>query len=269
MIRKAIDILKTRWPEATLVAGLFAGWLMLYGELISAGQVAEQNGTKMPFLANFVLGLGFMMMFTICVMLWMGFLKTLSTDSQQPQQPGFLVRRGQPYFWHTFIFMIVYELFCGFIASVIIVGIWFAWKADMSAPPEQMVEQVKQFVENTRLTEVAMLLAYAIFIKPLIFIPARIVVFDNTFMQAFLAMWRYRLREIKSICPLAAGGFSAIIAAMAASLLVPEKTAVYYILLAIYHLLLCGVILFLTLLAVVWMQAHRDAEQAPLPKESE
>ena len=71
------------------MAGLFAGWLMLYGELISDGQVAEQNGTKMPFLANFVLGLGFMMMFTICVMLWMGFLKTLSTDSQQPQQPGF------------------------------------------------------------------------------------------------------------------------------------------------------------------------------------
>ena len=152
---------------------------------------------------------------------------------------------------------------------MIIVGIWFVWKADMSAPPEQMVEQVKQFVENTRLAEVAMLLAYALFVKPLIFIPARIVVFDNTFMQAFLAIGRYRLGEIKHIYPLAAGGFAAIIAAMAASVLVPEKTVVYYILLAIYHLLLCGVILFLTLLAVVWMQAHRDAEQAPLPKESE
>lgn len=270
MIQKAIDILKGRWPEAVLVVGLFTGWLMLYGELVAGAQVAEQSKTELPFLPNFVMGVGVMMMFTICLMLWLGFLKTSVTDGNQPQQPGFLVRMGQPYFWRAFFFLFIYEFVCAVIISFVIVAVWLLWKADWTVTFETQIEQITKFIEaSPHLTEILTLIAYAILIKPLLFIPARMVVFEQSPMQALGAMWKYRLNEINQIYALVGGGFAAVLTVLAISMLAPEKSIVYYVISVVYRLLFCGMMLFLMLLAVLWMQGHRGAEQAPLPQESE
>ena len=268
MIHKAIDILKNRWPEAVLVVVLSAAWLLLYGELADSAQAADQANTQLPFWPNFFLGLGVMVVFTVCLMLWLGFLKTSAVDGSRPQQPGFLVRCGQPYFWKMFFFLFVYQFLCSIIVAAVLVGIWLAWKADLTASQEQILAQVEQFVISSRLTEVIALLVYAVFIKPLLVVIARVVVYENTPLQALAAMGRYRLGEIRHLFAWVVGGFSVIIAVTAGSLLAAEQTVVYYTLLAVYHLLFCGLMLFLMLLAVLWMQGHRNAEQAPLPQES-
>lgn len=269
LFQKAIDILKIRWPEAVLVICLFAGWLILYGEVVTNAQVADQTETELPFLPNFILGLGVMMMFTICLMLWLGFLKTSAMNGPQPQQPNFLLRAGQPYFWKAFFFILVYELVCALVVSFAIAFIWLFWKADLSVPIETQIESMTKFVETSpRLIQILTLFVYLVLIKPLLFIPSRIIVFGNTVTQALVVMRRYRLGEIERVFIMAAVGFTAVIVLMLVSLLAPEKSVMYYVLSAVCHLLFCAVMLFLLLLAVLWMQGHRDAEQAPLPQES-
>ncbi len=244
-----------------------AAWLVMSGELAISAQAAEKADTALPAVPNFLLGLGVMTMFTICLMLWLGFLKTAAVDGELPQQPGFLLRCGQPYFWKMFFFIIVYEFFCRFVASTIFVGVWLAWKADKSLPPDQQIEQIAEFVQTSRLTEILMLMAYAIFIKPLLVIPSRIIVFNQRPTQAFAAMRQYRLAEIREVYRLTAVGFAATIALAAVSMLAPARTVVYYILTAAYHLMFCGVMLFLMLLAVLWMKSHYETEMARLEQE--
>lgn len=269
MIQKAIDIVKVRWPEVTLVVVLLATWMMFYGELTEMGQSAQDTDTQLPFFPNFLLGLGTMTMFMVCLMLWLGFLKTSSTGGEQLQQPIDLLRRGQPYFWKTLLFLIVYEFFCAFIVSLIIVFVWLSREADTATPLEEQIEGISQFVQTSRLTESLMLVSYLVFIKPLLFIPARIVVFEDTFMGALGAMRRYRIGEIPHVFKLAVGGFAVVIVCMLVSMLATEKTVVYYIFSGLYHILFSMVMLFLTLLAVLWMQGYHAAEQAQSQQEQE
>ena len=270
MIQKAIDILKIRWPEAVLIIGLFAGWLMLYGEIAANAPIVDQTKTELPFLLNFIVGLGVMLIFIICLTLWLGFLKTSAMAGDQPQQPISLLRIGQPYFWRMFFFVLVYELACSFVVSFVIVFIWLFWKGDMSAPIETQIDQMIKFIDSSpRLMEVMILVVYVVLIKPLLFIPTRIIVFENTVIQAFSAMRQYRLGEIERIYIMAAVGFAAVIVVMLVSLLAPDKSVMYYILSAAYHLLFCAVMLLLLLPSVLWMQAHHDAERMALSKESE
>ncbi len=243
---------------------------MLYGEIAADSQIADQGRTELPFFPNLILGFGVMLIFILCLTLWSGFLKTSAMAGDQPQQPISLLRIGHPYFWRVFFFVFVYELVCSLVASVVIVFIWLLWKADLSAPMETQYDQMTTFIDSSqRLMKILIFIIYLVLLKPLLFIPARIIVFENTVIQALAAMRQYRLREIGRIFIAAVGGFAIVIGVMLVSLLAPEKSVMYYILSATYHLLFCAVMLFLLLPTVLWMQAHCDAERMALSQESE
>ncbi len=258
MIRKAIDILTVRWPEVLLVVVLQVALMMFSDELVMMTEVAEKTKSQMPFWSSFLLGLGTMVMVTVWQMLYLGLLKTSATGGEQPCQPLELLVRGRPYFWKILFFQLMFG-FLVLIVSGIVVGLLaqLIWKTED-------VTKVPDWV-----TQTCAMLALVGFIKPMLFIPARVVVYDHTVMQAVAAMGQYRMGEIPFVIRWIIGGFLGIIAFLLLSLLAEEKSVVYYIFSAVYHILFSGLMLFLTLLAVLWMQGYKAAEQAQSERESE
>ena len=258
MIRKAIDILVVRWPEVLLVVVLQVALMMFSDELVMMTEAAEKTNSQMPFWSSFLLGLGTMVMVTVWQMLYLGFLKTSATGGHQPCQPLELLVRGRPYFWKILFFQIMFG-FLVLVVSGVVIGFLaqLIWKTDD-------VTKVPDWA-----TQTCAMLALVGFIKPMLFIPARVVVYDHTVMQAVAAMRKYRISEIRYIFQWVIGGFSGIIAFMLLSLLAEEKSVLYYIFSAVYHVLFSGLMLFLTLLAVLWMQGYFAAEKAQSEQESE
>ena len=58
MIQKAIDILKMRWPEVTLVVGLHVAMVLLVEDVVATSGAMDAQESMQPFWASFLLGIG-------------------------------------------------------------------------------------------------------------------------------------------------------------------------------------------------------------------
>ena len=249
MLQKAIDILKARWQEVMLVVILQAAMMYLAQEISTLVQDAESQKTVFPFGTSFLLLVGMVTLFSIWQMLYLGFLRTAAIQGQTGQQPAQLLRHGRPYFWRYLFFYIQINCLI-FLLGGIVISI-FASAALENPETEMMPDWFMQ----------SCILGVSLgLIKPLLFIPARIIVYKNTTLEALFSVSFYRMDQIPHLNRSIAVGFAVLLAGVAYTFF-PEGTAVHYIFSGVYHLLCVMVMLFLTLLVVLGVQEEYNVEQ--------
>lgn len=251
MIPKAIEIFKVRWPEVMLVVVIHAAMMLFSEELMTSDAMDPESSAQVPFLPSFLLGVGSIVCVVIWQMLYLGFLKTAAVEGVHPQQPKDLVRFGRPYFWKILLFQILLGIVVMILGSVLVAILGGAiWNT-------QDVAQMPQWF-----SQVCGLVVIILMIKPMLFIPARMIVFDNSVIQAVLAMRQYRMNDIDQLFRLIAGGVGIIVVFTFLMNLAIEKTPVYYILTGLHHVIFSLVFLLLTLVVVLWVQQHLETLQA-------
>ena len=257
MFDKAIDILKIRWREVLLVVVLQAGMMVLLEEIMDIAEAAELEKTQLPFGPSFLLGMGTMGVCIVWLMLYLGFMKTAAMEGHLIRQPGQLMRYGKPFFWRYLFFHI--QISCiVFLLSSAIFGVFAStvWKGhEMKNIPEWFVQVCGLGVTLG-------------VIKPMLFIPARIIVYNNNTIEALFSMGRYQMGRIDQLTESTGAGFSAILLATVGYTLLPEGTVVYYICMGIHHLLFALVPLILTLMVVLWIQEEYNVKMRTLEEEN-
>ena len=99
--QKTLAILKARWPEVTLIVGLYALVELSYGLF----NFAEPDVTKIFFLPSIL----FILSLTIVSMiLSYGFLRTIHLEGPKEQTPMHLLKTGKHFFWRMVLFGFVY-----------------------------------------------------------------------------------------------------------------------------------------------------------------
>ena len=249
MFQKAMDIVKARWPEVMLVVVLQAAIMLLLEKVTAMGQMPEAGAAMVPFWASFLLGVGAMLFAILWQMIYLGFLKTAAVSGEYPQQPMQLLQWGRPYFWRIFFFQILLGLALFVLNSILIsllVSVFWRQGGLQQMP--------------TWAAQVSGLAGALILLKPLLLVPAVILVYDKGVFAAFSRIWRLPLFGIDSLLKVIIAGFGLILATVLLIELAQLQTPVYHVLTALHHGVFSLVFLLLSLMAVLWVQQRYEAE---------
>jgi hypothetical protein len=256
LIQKAIDILKVRWPEVMLVVVLQAAMMMLAEEVVTISENAETQGAMLPFWASFLLGFGIMLFAVLWQMLYLGFLKTSAVSGGQPQQPMQLLRSGRPYFWRILFFQIMLGfalmLLNSFLASSLGGLIWEG---------RPLAELPSWFVQLCALVGILVAL------KPLLLVPAQMIVYDITVFRAIYRMRFCRISGIDNFLRLIMVSFGVIVLSTLLVGSLTPKTTAYYIFSGLHQAVFSFILFTLTLIAVLWVQQQFEAETVKTSEE--
>ncbi len=225
--------------------------LMLLAEQLAAGvQVSESHRTQLPFWAGFLLGVGTMLYAVLWQMMYLGFLKTAAVEGPRPQPPAELVRSGRPYFWRILFFQILLGCVLFFVNGVLVgAGGAIFWKG---RPFPEIPEWFMQ---------VCGLAAILIVLKPMLLVPARMLVYDDSTYQAIAGMRTCKIGRLDSLLKLTILGLGVVLVIMLLASAIPQKTPAYYVFLGLHHIVFSLVFLTPTLMAVLWMQEQLEAAQ--------
>ena len=249
LIQKAIDILKVRWPEVMLVVVLHVAMVLLIEDVVAASEGMDARGPSMPFWASFLLGIGMILFGILWQMIYLGFLKTAAVSEGTPQQPMELLRSGRPYFWRILLFQmllgVVVMLLNGALLNILGGLIW------QGRPIEDLPIWFAQLCA---------LAGMLVVLKPMLLIPACIIVYDISAFAAFAQMRFYRLVQIDGIFKAIAVGFGIIALSVLPSVLMDSEGPQRYIISGLYIAATSLVLLTLAMVAVLWVQQQFDAE---------
>jgi hypothetical protein len=209
----------------------------------------ESQKAALPLGAFLGLTLGILAVSCVWLMLYLGFLKTAATAGQTEHLPAQLVRCGRPYFWRYVFFLIKIQFLILLLASIVVA--FFASKV-LKDPASQKIPDWFQIA-----CALGVLLGM---IKPMLLIPARIIVYGNTTIEALFSISFYRLGQFHHLYRSIGIGFGLLFAASAYSFL-KQGTVVYYIFSGFYCLVFAAVMLFLTLQVVLEFQEQYTIEQ--------
>ena len=258
MTQKAIDILKARWPEVVMVVVLQAAMVQLLEGMVSDSEKMNTNAVLMPFWASFLLGMGAILFAILWQMLYLGFLKTAAESETRPQQPMELLRSGRPYFWRIVFFQMMLGFALMFLNIVIASSLrWLLW-------PDSGFDQLPPWFP-----QLCALLGILVVLKPMLLVPARMIVYDDPVFQAVSQVRYYRLAGIDRIYRITFWGFGLIVLSMVPMAFFQEGTVFLSVFTVLYHVVFSFIVLLLTLVAVLWVQRQFDAEYPEMDEEQE
>ena len=245
MLHKTIEIIKSRWPEVTLVVVFQAGLTLLMEKIMhSIGPEASRLEQLPPEWAIFALGLGWMLMMIVWQMLYLGFLRTAAVDGPAQQEPMTLLTTGRGFFWR-FLWMQI------LIATVLWAATGVLAVLGAYAMGYRDVQSIPQWILNA-----AEIGAVALLVKPFFLIPAFILAMDITAMDAFYRMQQVRLKDMGSLPKVYVIGLVIMAVAIITSALAPEKRTVYYMV-AGFSFLVQGLITLILMLATTLFVADQ------------
>ena len=228
---------------------LQAAMMMLAEEVVVISENAETQGAMLPFWASFLLGFGIMLFAVLWQMLYLGFLKTSAVSGGQPQQPMQLLRSGRPYFWRILFFQIMLGfalmLLNSFLASSLGGLIWKG---------RPLAELPSWFVQLCALVGILVAL------KPLLLVPAQMIVYDITVFRAIYRMRFCRISGIDNFLRLIIVSFGVIVLSTLLVGSLTPKTTAYYIFSGLHQAVFSFILFTLTLIAVLWVQQQFEAE---------
>jgi hypothetical protein len=239
-----------------LVVVLQAAMMMLAEEVVTISENAETQGAMLPFWASFLLGFGIMLFAVLWQMLYLGFLKTSAVSGGQPQQPMQLLRSGRPYFWRILFVQIMLGfalmLLNSFLASSLGGLIWEG---------RPLAELPSWFVQLCALVGILVAL------KPLLLVPAQMIVYDITVFRAIYRMRFCRISGIDNFLRLIMVGFGVIVLSTLLVGSLTPKTTAYYIFSGLHQAVFSFILFTLTLIAVLWVQQQFEAETVKTSEE--
>ena len=191
-IKKTLTILKARWPEATLIVGLYA-LAVISNNLFRA---ARPDLTKTLFLlCLFLLCMAFSLALMVATMvLNYGFLRTVHLEGQKVQTPMALLKKGRYFFWRMLGFGLIYVVPCFVLAWFIFLIIKYFTSIDTG-----FLETVKVAPWLYQLCFIAPML---ILIKVVLFIPALIIVLDCGVFESFKFLRKCKLLDSRELVAL-------------------------------------------------------------------
>lgn len=234
-----------------LVVILQAAMLLLADEVMMVSQGTQEQGPMLPFWVSFVLGMGMMLCGICWQMLYLGFLKTSAVYGAAFQQPMQLLLSGRPFFWRILFFQILLGFVVLFLNSVLASFLGgLIWK-DLP-----MTELPSWFIQICSLVGVLILL------KPLLFVPGQIIVYDTTVFQSIYQIRFYRFSGIENFLKIVFLAFTLVaLSTLLVGLLTPKSMG-YYIFSGLHHAVFSFILLSLTLIVVLRIQEHFESQRA-------
>jgi len=238
-----VRILKARWPEAALVILLQAGLMVLLEEIAGRASVVQQApSAALPVHMDFILGMGTALFAIVWQMLYLGFLATAYSEGAGPQQPARLVGVGRLFFWRMLRFQIVLGVIyigVSFVILVIVQSVVLGTE-DVSKIPD-WVAHLCSFA------------ALSVLAKPMLLIPAVMIVRDRMVLEAVGLLKEYRFFEAKDLVWAFFGCFATVY--LLSSLLgrIKPGGAFYYTAVGIYAVVSSALIVALNLAAVLFV----------------
>jgi len=177
---KLFDILKFRWQEAIMVAGLQACCMIL---LLDFRRIQEEPS---EFGRFFLMGIGMAAFVIFSQMLFWGFVRTALIGGVQSVGPAELLRTGRGYFWKILLFQVILFPLFVLILFAVTSGVQLILHGD-----------VKQDEVSGWLNILGATTASLILIKPVYFVPAQIVRKDCGILEAVRSLGQTQLLKMR------------------------------------------------------------------------
>jgi hypothetical protein len=177
---KLFDILKSRWQEAIMVAGLQACFMVL---MLDFHRMEEQP----PSIERlFFLGIITAWFWVVCQMLLWGFLRTAVTGGTQSVRPMELLRTGRGYFWKLLVFHFMLAAAFLLIIVTVVGGGFVFWGGQMKE------EEIPQWLKM-----ISVITASLVLLKPMYFVPAQILRKDCGIREAIYGLKQTHLLRMR------------------------------------------------------------------------
>jgi hypothetical protein len=238
-----VGILKARWPEATLVILLQAGLMVLLEEIAGRTALSQQaQSAALPGHMEFIVGMGTAFFAIVWQMLYLGFLATACTEGESPKQPAQLVSVGRLFFWRMLRFQIILGVIYMGISVVILVIVQSVvlGAEELSGIPD-WVAHLCSFA------------ALVVLAKPMLFIPAVMIVRDRMVLEAVGLLKEYRFFEAKDLVRAFFVCFATVYLLSSLLGLIKPGGVYYYAAVGIYAVVSSALIVAVTLGAVLFV----------------
>ena len=189
-IKKTLAILNARWPEVTLIVGLYA-LAVLSNNLFRA---ARPDLTKTLLLLRIPFLLFSLALIVVLTILNYGFLRTVYLQGQERQTPMALLRKGRYFFWRMVGFGLIY----------IVPNLILAWLIFLIIKYFTSIDT--RFLETAKVTpwlyQLCFIASMLILIKVVLFIPALILVLDCGVFESFSFLRKCKLSNSRELVAL-------------------------------------------------------------------
>lgn len=183
-IKKTLTILKNRWPEVSLIVGLNVLY-SLSNKLIST----TNAGSKHSY--NWVAFIYSIFLLIFITALIAGFERTVYLEGDKRQRPIVLLRTGLCFLWRKIKLAIL-------IMPIFIIFAWLTYLIIKMFAPTDIT-----FFKTYEVSPLLYMLYYAIpeliLIKPLLLIPALIIVLDCQVLESFKYLKKCKLLDAKGL----------------------------------------------------------------------
>jgi hypothetical protein len=189
-IKKTLAILKARWPEVTLIVGLYA-LAVLSNNLFRA---ARPDLTKTLILLRIPFSLFSLTLMVVSIILNYGFLRTVYLEGRKRQTPMALLKKGKHFFWRMVGFGLICVVPYFILAWLIFLIIQYFTSIDTG------------FFETAKvapwLYQLCFITPMLILIKVVLFIPALILVLDCGIFESFKFLRKCKLLDSRELVAL-------------------------------------------------------------------
>lgn len=189
-IKKTLTILKARWPEVTLIIGLYV--LAVLSNNLS--RAARPDLTRTLFLLRIPFSLFSLTLMVVSMILNYGFLRTVHLEGQKVQTPMALLKTGRHFFWRMVGFGLIYIVPYFILAWLIFLIIKYFTFIDTG------------FLETAKVTpwlyQLCSIAPMLILIKVVLFIPALILVLDCGVFKSFKFLRKCKLLDSRELVAL-------------------------------------------------------------------
>ena len=187
--KKSLAILRARWPEVTLIIGLYT--LVELSHSLFGFTEPDVDVTKTMFLPSIL----FIMSLTVVAMiLSYGFLRTVYLEGPKEQTPLDLLKTGKHFFWRMVGF--------GFVFA----GLYFILTVLIFSITKYFTSTEAGFIESATSApwrhQLCLTAAMLIMIKVYLFIPALILVLDCRVVNSFKLLSKFKLFKSKELVAL-------------------------------------------------------------------
>jgi len=189
-IKKTLTILKARWPEVTLIVGLYV-LAVLSNNLFRA---ARPDLTKTLILLRIPFSLFSLTLMVVSTILNYGFLRTVYLEGQKGQTPMALLKKGISFFWRMIGFGLPFAIAYFILSWLIFLIIKYFTSIETG------------FFETAKVTpwlyQLCFIAPMLILIKVVLFIPALILVLDCGIFESFKFLRKCKLLDSRELVAL-------------------------------------------------------------------
>ena len=190
-IKKTLQIIKARWPEAILIIGI---------GLLSIPAMLLVTPSKIGCLESMVLFRWLTSIFSMVIILMLitlrsGFLRTVYLESQKRQSFLILLRTGLHFLWRMIVLGVLYWIL---LVMLIRLGIYLTYLVGKLVTSGETGIARNPFLINPLLVSAANI----ILMKFILLIPALVIVLDCRAFESFKFLKKYRFRDARELIAL-------------------------------------------------------------------